>query len=62
MNAIQIAKDMEALDLDGVAAMLRKQHEAIKTLREALGEIEWSNNSLWQSDRAKAALAATEKL
>jgi regulator of replication initiation timing len=25
-------------------------------LREALREIEWSNNSAWQSDRARAAL------
>lgn len=42
-------------------AMLRKQDDAIKTLREALGEIEWSNDSKWQADRANAALAATEE-
>jgi len=36
MNALDMAKDMEALDLDGVAAMIRAQHEAIRTLREAL--------------------------
>jgi len=30
-------------------------------LREALREIEWSNNSEWQSDRARAALGEEEK-
>ena len=28
----------------------------VKALEEALREIEWSNNSEWQSDRAKEAL------
>jgi hypothetical protein len=30
-------------------------------LREALREIEWSNNSAWQSDRARAALGEEKK-
>ena len=30
--------------------------EALKLALEALGEIEWSNNSQWQSDRAKVAI------
>ena len=32
--------------------------EAMKQALEALGEIEWSNNSQWQSDRAKVAITA----
>jgi hypothetical protein len=32
--------------------------EAMKLALEALGEIEWSNNSQWQSDRAKVAITA----
>ena len=31
--------------------------EALKLALDALGEIEWSNDSKWQSDRAKAAIA-----
>jgi hypothetical protein len=71
MNAIDTAKDMDALDLDDVGAMLRAQHEAIKTLREALELIEGSSMSMYatysdawgdQKDIAQAALAATEKL
>lgn len=31
--------------------------EAMKQALEALGEIEWSNDSQWQSDRAKVAIA-----
>lgn len=65
MNALQLADWVErhwisATDTE-VAAMLRKQDAAIRQLREALGEIEWSNDSKWQSDRAKAALVATEE-
>jgi len=30
--------------------------DEIERLREALREIEWSNDSKWQSDRARAAL------
>jgi hypothetical protein len=33
--------------------------EQILLLVDALREIEWSNDSRWQSDRARAALAAT---
>lgn len=35
--------------------------EAMKLALEALGEIEWSNNSQWQSDRAKVAITALRK-
>ena len=31
---------------------------AMKLALDALGEIEWSNNSQWQSDRAKVAITA----
>jgi hypothetical protein len=34
--------------------------EQVRQLREALDEIRWSNDSRWQSDRAIAALTATE--
>ena len=32
--------------------------EAMKQALKALGEIEWSNNSQWQSDRAKVAITS----
>jgi hypothetical protein len=32
--------------------------EVMRQALEALGEIEWSNDSQWQSDRAKAAITA----
>ena len=32
--------------------------KAMKLALDALGEIEWSNNSQWQSDRAKVAITA----
>ena len=35
--------------------------EALKLALEALGEIEWSNNSQWQSDRAKVAITAIKE-
>ena len=35
--------------------------EAFKLAMEAFGEIEWSNNSQWQSDRAKVAITAIKK-
>ena len=35
------------------------RQEQILLLVDALKEIEWSNDSRWQSDRARAALAAT---
>jgi hypothetical protein len=37
------------------------QDKALKLALEALGEIEWSNNSQWQSDRAKEAITATKE-
>ena len=57
---------VKAFNSDDVAQKniaLRKAHDEIERLRareaklrEALREIEWSNNSAWQSDRARAAL------
>jgi hypothetical protein len=35
--------------------------EALKLALEALGEIEWSNNNQWQSDRAKVAITAIKE-
>jgi len=35
--------------------------EALKLSLEAFGEIEWSNNSQWQSDRAKVAIATLKE-
>jgi hypothetical protein len=35
--------------------------QEVGRLREALREIEWSNNSAWQSDRARAALGEEKK-
>jgi hypothetical protein len=35
--------------------------EALKMALEAFGEIEWSNNSQWQSDRAKVAIATLKE-
>jgi hypothetical protein len=35
--------------------------EVLKLALEALGEIEWSNNSQWQSDRAKVAITAIKE-
>ena len=35
--------------------------EAMKLALEAFGEIEWSNNSQWQSDRAKVAITAIKE-
>lgn len=35
--------------------------EALKLALEAFGEINWSNNSQWQSDRAKVAIATLKE-
>ena len=35
--------------------------EVLKQALEAFGEIEWSNNSQWQSDRAKVAITAIKE-
>ena len=37
---------------------MTKLEQAARQALEALGEIEWSNNSQWQSDRAKTAITA----
>ena len=49
---------------DRAASTLTAHHKAadeIERLRAALGEIEWSNDSKWQSDRARAALEGEKK-
>ena len=35
--------------------------KALKLALEAFGEIDWSNNSQWQSDRAKVAITAIKE-
>jgi hypothetical protein len=40
---------------------MSKQIEALKLALEAFGEIEWSNNSQWQSDRAKVAITTLKE-
>jgi hypothetical protein len=59
---------MRTLKTDDLTRVLYDAHEEIEhlraretRLREALREIEWSNNSAWQSDRARAALREEEK-
>ncbi len=42
--------------------MLRKQHEAIRQLREALDGVLYWDNGKPEWDEAKAALAATENI
>jgi hypothetical protein len=39
--------------------LLAEAAACIRELEEALGEIEWSNNSKWQQDRARAARRKT---
>ena len=41
--------------------MTPKQEAALRLAREAFSEIEWSNDSQWQSDRAKVAIAAIDE-
>ncbi len=50
-------KTVLTIDLTHAAAELRRLHEVNTELVAALGEIEWSNNSKWQQDRARAAIA-----
>jgi len=40
--------------------MLEQLRAVNAQLLEALGEIEWSNNSRWQADRARAAIVAAK--
>jgi hypothetical protein len=35
--------------------------KALRLALEAFGEIDWSNNSQWQSDRAKVAIASLKE-
>ena len=49
-------------DLTRFAALVRAEDEAIlRQALEALEEIQWSNDSKWQSDRAKVAIAAIKE-
>jgi hypothetical protein len=70
MNALELAEILEdEPDLsragqderDEAAAMLRKQAEAIRKLREALDGVLYWDNGKPEWDEAKAALAATEE-
>ncbi len=40
---------------------VQKLEKSNQMLLEALKEIEWSNDSAWQQDRARAAIAQAEK-
>jgi len=40
---------------------MKNKDEALKLALEAFGEIDWSNNSQWQSDRAKVAITAIKE-
>ncbi len=67
MTALEIAQGLESVCgdyTDQAAAMLRKQHEAIRQLREALMQIMERDETemlVVDIELAKAALAATEK-
>ena len=54
----QAADELERLESDLATAEQdsRQKQARIERLEQALGEITWSNDSKWQSDRAKAAL------
>jgi hypothetical protein len=71
MNAIQLADKLinypcSKASLETAAGeMIRAQHAAIKTLREALNTVEWhGGGSCWvvDAEAIEAALAATETL
>jgi len=47
----QIESDIATAEQDS-----RQKQARIERLKAALGEIAWSNDSKWQSDRANAAL------
>jgi len=47
----QLQSDLATAEQDS-----RQKQARIKRLETALGEIAWSNDSKWQSDRANAAL------
>ncbi len=63
-EALRLADALDSMTMDNIrfgqldeaAAELRRLHEVNAELVEALGEIEWSNNSKWQQDRARAAI------
>ena len=69
MNALELADMLESLTrstpykrLEDAAVMIRRQHEAIKVLREALNSVIYRGDTLEAWDEANAALAATENL
>ena len=59
-EALRLADTLEKMPLDEcdheAAAELRRLHALNAELVEALREIEWSNDTEWQRDRARAAL------
>ncbi len=66
MTALELA---EWIERDGTgcpnvdaASMLRRQHEAIQKLREALYDIAAFYSNSWAADRANRALKDTEDL
>ena len=65
MNALELADMLEVTSStfnDQAASYLRKQHEAIRQLREALDGVLYWDNGKPEWDEARAALAATENL
>jgi hypothetical protein len=48
-------------EIRGLVNEIKWQKDEIGRLRMALREIEWSNDSKWQSDRARAALEGEKK-
>ena len=52
-------EDLEDMARELLENRAKRAEEQILLLVDALKEIEWSNDSRWQSDRARAALAAT---
>lgn len=64
-EALRLADALEnwpdiRVDLKASAAELRRLQGENAKLRIALKEIEWSNSSEWQADRARAALGETD--
>jgi len=62
MNSLELADGMESVGHRNTAAMLRKQHEAIRQLREALEHSVKYVPELADVPGIKAALAATENI
>lgn len=50
-ECVSLSSDLATAEQDS-----RQKQARIERLEKALGEIAWSNDSKWQSDRANAAL------